>query len=123
MFSVSGEDLVTKSNTYSVWPKEKRKSTVEHDFNGHEVNGKHGVYGTKCYNRAFHLVNKLHDFTGIHDLSGNFCYDDFFRKTHARLYIIQYVEAVEHNSLTFKVHFDTFSVFQTVWGILYLKVR
>ena len=34
-------------------------------------------------------------------------------------YIIQYVEAVEHNSWTFEVHFDTFSVFQTVWGILY----
>ena len=60
--------------------------TVEHDFNGHEVNGIHGVYGKKCYCRAFHLVNKLHDFNGMHDLSGNFCYDDFFRKTHARLY-------------------------------------
>ena len=34
-------------------------------------------------------------------------------------YIIQYVEAFEHNSWTFEVHFDTFSVFQTVWGILY----
>jgi len=33
-------------------------------------------------------------------------------------YIIQYVEAVEHNSWTFEVHFDTFLVFQTVWGIL-----
>jgi len=35
-------------------------------------------------------------------------------------YIIEYVEAVEHNSSTFEVHFDTFLVFQTVWGILYL---
>ena len=34
-------------------------------------------------------------------------------------YIIKCVEAVEHNSWTFEVHFDTFSVFQTVWGILY----
>ena len=34
-------------------------------------------------------------------------------------YIMEYVEAVEHNSRTFEVHFDTFSVFQTVWGILY----
>ena len=34
-------------------------------------------------------------------------------------YIIQYVEAFEHNSWTFEVHVDTFSVFQTVWGILY----
>ena len=34
-------------------------------------------------------------------------------------YIIEYVEAVGHNSWTFEVHFDTFSVFQTVWGILY----
>ena len=33
-------------------------------------------------------------------------------------YIIEYVEAVEHNSWTFEVHFDTFSVVQTVWGIL-----
>ena len=39
----------------------------------------------KCI--AFHLVNKLHDFKGIHYLSGKFCYDDFFRKTHARLYL------------------------------------
>ena len=57
---------------------------MEHDFNGHEVNGIPGVYGKECYCRAFHLVNKLHDFNGMHDLSGNFCYDDFFRKTHAR---------------------------------------
>ena len=35
-------------------------------------------------------------------------------------YINQYVEAVEHNSWTFEVHFDTLLVFQTVWGILYL---
>ena len=34
-------------------------------------------------------------------------------------YIIQYVKAVEHNSWTFEVNFYTFSVFQTVWGILY----
>ena len=61
-------------------------STVEHDFNGHEVNGINGVNGKKCYDRAFHLVNKLHDFTGMLDLSGNFCYDNFFRKSHARLY-------------------------------------
>ena len=33
-------------------------------------------------------------------------------------YIIQYVEAVEHNSWTFEGHFDTFSEFQTVLGIL-----
>ena len=34
-------------------------------------------------------------------------------------YIIEYVEAFEHNSWTFQVHFDTFSEFHTVWGILY----
>ena len=61
---------------------------MEHDFNGHEVNGIHEVNGKKCHNRAFHFVNKLHDFKGIHDLSGNFGYDDFFRKTHSRLYSI-----------------------------------
>ena len=76
MFSVSGEDLVTKSNTYSVWPKEKRKSTVEHDFNGQEINGINGVNG-KSDTRDFHLVNKLHDFTGMHYLGEKFCYDDF----------------------------------------------
>ena len=61
-------------------------TTVEHDFNGHVINGIHGANGKKCYYRAFHLVNKLYDFTGMLDLSGNFCYDDFFRKSHARLY-------------------------------------
>ena len=45
-----------------------------------------GFTEKKCYCRAFHLVNKLHHFNGMHDLSGNFCYDDFFCKTHARLY-------------------------------------
>ena len=56
----------------------KVHNTGEHDFNGLEVNGIHGVYGKKCYCRAFHLVDKLHDFNGMHDLNGNFCYDDFF---------------------------------------------
>ena len=27
-----------------------------------------------------------HGFKGMHDFKGNFPYDDFFRKTHARLY-------------------------------------
>ena len=35
-------------------------------------------------------------------------------------YMIEYVEAVEQNSWIFEVHFDTFSVFQIVWGILYI---
>ena len=35
---------------------------------------------------SIYLVNKLHDFTGMPDLSGNIYYDYFFRKTHARLY-------------------------------------
>ena len=47
--------------------------TVEHDFDGHVINGIHGVNGKECYYRAFHLVNKLYDFTGMLDLSGNFC--------------------------------------------------
>ena len=36
--------------------------TVVHDFNGHGVNGMHGVYGKKCYDGAFYLVNngKIH---------------------------------------------------------------
>ena len=28
----------------------------------------------------------VHDLTGMHDLTGNLAYDDFFRKTHAGLY-------------------------------------
>ena len=59
-------------------------NTVDHDFNGHEVNGINGVNGKKCYNRGFHLINKLHDFIGMLCLRGKFCYDDFFCKTHAR---------------------------------------
>ena len=57
-----------------------------HDFNGHEVNGIHGLNGKKCYDKALYLVNNRHDFKGMHDFKGNFPYDDFFRKTHARLY-------------------------------------
>ena len=65
------------------------QGTVEHDFNGLEVNGIHGFIGKKCYDRAFHLLNNLHDFNGMHGLSGNFCYDHFFRKTHAPLYLLE----------------------------------
>ena len=57
-----------------------------HDFNGHEVNGIHGLYGKKGYDEAHYSVNKRHDFTGIHDINGKFPYDDIFRKNHARLY-------------------------------------
>ena len=60
-------------------------NTVEHDFNGHEVNGIYWVNG-KSAKTELHLVNKLHDFNRIHCLSGKFCHDDFFRKPHARLY-------------------------------------
>ena len=63
-------------------------NTVVHDFNGHEVNGIHGLNGKKCYDKALYLVNNRHDFKGMHDFKGNFPYDDFFRKTHARLYWI-----------------------------------
>ena len=61
-------------------------NTVVHDFNGHEVSGIHGLNGKKCYDKALYLVNNRHDFKGMHDFKGNFSYDDFFRKTHARLY-------------------------------------
>ena len=60
--------------------------TVVHDFNGHEVNGIHGLNGKKCYDKALYLVNNRHDFKGMHDFKGNFPYDYFFHKTHARLY-------------------------------------
>ena len=33
--------------------------TVEHDFNGHVINGIHEVNGKKCYYRAFHFINKF----------------------------------------------------------------
>ena len=62
-----------------------------------------GFTEKKCYSRAFHLVNKLHDFNGMHDLSGNFCYGDFFLKIHARLYRIDlYIgpASVDWTSLT-----------------------
>ena len=57
-----------------------------HDFNGHEVNGIHGLKGKKCYDKALYLVNNGHDFKGMQNFKGNFPYDDFFRKTHAGLY-------------------------------------
>ena len=57
-----------------------------HDFNGHEVNGIHGLHGKKGYDEALYSLNKRHDITGIHDINGNFPYDDIFRKNHARLY-------------------------------------
>ena len=57
-----------------------------HDFNGHVVNGIHGLYGKKGYGEALYSVYKRHDFTGIHYINGNFPYDDIFRKNHARLY-------------------------------------
>ena len=47
--------LQTESTTFHF-------STVEHDFNGHEVNGINEVNGKKCQDSAFHFVNKLHDF-------------------------------------------------------------
>ena len=62
-------------------------NTVVHDFNGHEVNGIHGLNGKKCYDKALYLVNNRHDFKGMHDFKGNFPYNHFFRKTHARLYL------------------------------------
>ena len=62
------------------------KSTVVHDFNGHAVNGIHGLYGKKGYDEALYSLNKRHENTGIHDINGNFPCDDIFRKNHARLY-------------------------------------
>ena len=47
-----------------------------HDFNGHEVNGIHGLYGKKGYDEALYSVNKRNDITEIHDINGNFPYDD-----------------------------------------------
>ena len=36
--------------------------TVVHDFNGHGINGMHGVNGKKCYDGPFYVVNngKIH---------------------------------------------------------------
>ena len=85
-------------------------NSVEHDFNGHQVNGIHGVKGKKWYDRAFHLANKFHYFTELHYTSGKFCYDDFFRKTHARLYWLLHsvvkapvMKVVESHSLSYVV--------------------
>ena len=63
-----------------------------HDFNGLEVNGIHGIYGKKGYDEALYSVNKRHDIAGIHEINGNFPYDDIFRKNHARLYFhVQFI--------------------------------
>ena len=43
-----------------------------HAFNGHEVNGIHGLYAKKGYDEALDSVNKRHDITRIHDNNGNF---------------------------------------------------
>ena len=67
----------------------KVKGSIVHDFNGHEVNGIHGLNGKKCYNKTLYLVNNRHDFKGMHDFKGNFSYHVFFRKTHARLYYME----------------------------------
>ena len=32
-------------------------NTVVHDFNGHDVNGKHGFNGKKCYDGGFYVIN------------------------------------------------------------------
>ena len=58
-----------------------------HDFNGHEVNGIHGLCRKKGYAEALHSVNKRHSFTGIHCINGKFPYDDIFCKNHAQLYL------------------------------------
>ena len=71
------------------------ESTVVHDFNGHEVNGIHGLNGKKCYDKALDLVNNRHDFKGMHDFKGSFPCDNFFRKTHARLYIANVLPKVK----------------------------
>ena len=36
-----------------------------------------GLTEKKCYDKALYLVNNRHDFKGMHDLQGNFPYDDF----------------------------------------------
>ena len=51
-----------------------------------------GFKGKKGYDEALYSVNKRHDITGIHDINGNFPYDDIFRKNHARLYLCNYNE-------------------------------
>ena len=45
------------------------------------------LLGKRKFSMASCLVNKLHDFTEIHDLNGNLPYDDFVGKTHTRLYV------------------------------------
>ena len=77
-----------KDYAFCVASKKILTHTVVHDFNGHEVNRIHGLNGKKCYDKALNLVNNRHDFKGMYDFRGNFPYDDFFRKTHARLYFM-----------------------------------
>ena len=80
---------IKESRPYTVSTRKSLKqqvdSTVVHDFNGHAVNGIHGLYGKKGYDEALYSLNKRHDNTGIHDINGNFPCNDIFRKNHARL--------------------------------------
>ena len=57
-------------------------NTVVHDFEEDmRLTEFMGLTEKSCYDKALNLVNNRHDF------KGNFPYDDFFRKTHARLYM------------------------------------
>ena len=40
-----------------------------------------------CFKGIFRKAY-AHDLTGMHDLTGNYAYYDFFRKTHVPLYLI-----------------------------------
>ena len=42
-----------------------------------------GLTEKSAKKRAFYLANKLHDFTGMHNLSRKFCSHDFFRTNRA----------------------------------------
>ena len=44
------------------------------------------IYARLYYDGAVNMMIKIHDLPGMHELNGNFAYDDFFRKTHAPLY-------------------------------------
>ena len=43
-----------------------------------------------CFKGIFRKAH-LHDLTGMHDLTGNLAYYDFFRKTHAPLYFLEII--------------------------------
>ena len=60
-YCIAGKNKNQKFGIKRLFPP-KKIITVVHDFNGHGVNGMHGVNGKNCYDGPFYVVNngKIH---------------------------------------------------------------